>query len=181
MPRAKPRSEPAGSHEMVEAVDAADRPLAVVSLAEAHRQGLPHRAVLVMLFNTAGKLYIQKRSQGKRLYPGRWDLSATGHVKAGEAREAAALRELREELGIGLDRLLLWREVTARQAGALEFVSLYHAGRVKQQPRPNPEEVETGMWVDREELDYLAREFRDQLTPGLVHFWERDLIFPRTG
>lgn len=45
-------------------------------------------------------LLLQKRSQGKDSYPGCYDISSAGHVKAGDDYLSAALRELEEELGI---------------------------------------------------------------------------------
>ena len=52
------------------------------------------------VFNEAGDLYLQKRSETKDIQPGKWDTAVGGHVDYGEAVEAALLREAREELGI---------------------------------------------------------------------------------
>lgn len=43
---------------------------------------------------------LQKRSSKKESYPGCYDISAAGHVAAGDQLLDSALRELREELGI---------------------------------------------------------------------------------
>ncbi|WP_300156057.1 NUDIX domain-containing protein [Solidesulfovibrio sp.] len=167
--------------EMVDIVDAADRPLCVLPLAEAHRQGLYHRSVMVLVFDGRGKLYLQKRSARKSLYPGRFDLSATGHVRAGEARQDAAARELMEELGLRAPSLTCLDAVPAGQDTAYEFVTLFSAGRLAAAPRPNPEEVSGGMFVDAAELAALVRDYRDQLTPAVVRFFERKSLFPRAG
>lgn len=47
-----------------------------------------------------GKVVIQVRSKNDHWQPGRWTLSCTGHVRAGESYVHAARRELREELGL---------------------------------------------------------------------------------
>ncbi|NJB66791.1 isopentenyl-diphosphate delta-isomerase [Desulfobaculum xiamenense] len=162
----------------VEVVDDSDNPLCVLPLTDAARQTLRHRAVLVLVYDHEGRLYLQKRSGSKSLFPGRWDLSATGHVKAHESREDAAIRELREELGIRVAGLRLLHEVEACPTTGFAFVTLYSAGRVTGPILTNPDEISDGMYVDREELALLVRDFRDRLTPGLVHFWELGLLFP---
>ena len=175
----KQAPRPAGvGGELVEVVDDRDRPLCLIPLPEVHRQSLPHRSVLILLFDLNGRLYLQKRSARKTLYPGRLDLSATGHVRGGESREAAALRELREELGVRVRSLRLLSEVPAGPDTGWEVVTLYTAGRVPEPPCPDGDEVESGLFVEPAELDYLVRNYRDMLTPGLVHFWESGLLFP---
>ena len=71
----------------VEVVDDFDRPLAKMNIAEAHRQSLKHRSVIVLLYNSSGQLYLQKRSSTKKQYPSRWDVSASGHVFVTESRK----------------------------------------------------------------------------------------------
>lgn len=46
------------------------------------------------------EVLIQKRSMLKDVFPGAWDISSAGHVDAGEECDAAAVRELTEELGV---------------------------------------------------------------------------------
>ena len=167
--------------ELVDVVDEEDRPIGVLPLSEVHRQGLYHRSVRVAIFDRAGRVYLQKRSSAKELYPGRLDLSATGHVRAGESREAAALRELHEELGLKAERLTHVADVAGSPDTNFEFITLYTAGRLDASPQPNPEEVESGFFADRSELDYLMANYRDQLTPGLVHSLEKGLLFPVEG
>lgn len=164
--------------EAVEIVDLGDRPLGIMPLSEAHRQALPHRSVLVLVYDGQGKVYIQKRSPGKALYPGRWDVSATGHVMAGESRLDAAARELEEELRVRPSRLDLAAEFPAGPDSGWEFTALYRATGLRVAPAPNPQEVADGMFVDRDELRALIGEFREHLTPALVTCWEMGLIFP---
>uniref|UniRef100_A0A7S1ZC58 Nudix hydrolase domain-containing protein n=1 Tax=Trieres chinensis TaxID=1514140 RepID=A0A7S1ZC58_TRICV len=63
-----------------------------------------HRSAHVWLVDPVRRLVaLQKRSDQKDTFPGRWDISAAGHVEAGvgDSRETAE-RELAEELGITL-------------------------------------------------------------------------------
>ncbi len=45
-------------------------------------------------------IYFQKRAKDKSAFPNLYDITAAGHIEAGERKEAAGLREIREELGI---------------------------------------------------------------------------------
>jgi len=67
---------------------------------EMRSKGLPHRACYILVFNSRGELFIQKRTMGKDIYPGYYDVAAGGVVLAGESYEESARRELEEELGI---------------------------------------------------------------------------------
>ncbi|MBG3876573.1 NUDIX domain-containing protein [Desulfovibrio oxamicus] len=163
--------------ECLEITDERDRPLMVMPIAQARRQPVRHRVVLVMLYDAEGRIYLQKRAANKRLYPGRWDLSATGHVLAGESREDAALRELREELGIAAGRLIRRAEIPATEATDFAHVTLFVVGPVGEAPQPNPDEVADGMFVDADELDALLEHFRDMLTPALIWAAERGDVF----
>lgn len=61
---------------------------------------LLHPVIHLHIFNTAGELYLQKRSVHKDIQPGKWDTAVGGHVDYGEEVEDALQREVREELGI---------------------------------------------------------------------------------
>lgn len=94
--------------------------------------------VYVALVNPAGEIYIQHRAKTKRLWPDRKTISASGHVDPGETFEQAAVREVREELGIEL------AERDLRLVGS--FTGLAHCGpvyevRSDQPPRPGSREL----------------------------------------
>lgn len=63
-------------------------------------QGLCHRATYVFVFNSSGQLYVQERTLNKDIYPGFFDPATGGVVAEGESYDEAAVRELKEELGI---------------------------------------------------------------------------------
>lgn len=54
------------------------------------------------IFNNEGKMLIQRRSTKKSSWPGLWDITCGGQVKAGETCQDALKRELFEELGINI-------------------------------------------------------------------------------
>ena len=57
--------------------------------------------MFIVVCSTSGALLVHRRSDGKDLWPGLWDVAVGGVVGAGEDYGAAAQRELAEELGIG--------------------------------------------------------------------------------
>jgi 8-oxo-dGTP pyrophosphatase MutT (NUDIX family) len=82
--------------------------LRTVTRSEVRAGRLRHRCTFVMVRDGAGRVLVHRRSDAKDLWPGHWDLAAGGVVAAGEAWEAAARRELAEELGIvGADLVAL--------------------------------------------------------------------------
>ena len=69
-----------------------------------HKQGLWHRANYGFIFNKNGDVLLQKRSKTKKLWPDLWDITAGGHVLAGEFGYEALIREVKEELGIDIEQ-----------------------------------------------------------------------------
>ena len=69
---------------------------------EAHEKGLIHRTAHVWILNSKKELLLQKRASGLRVYPDCWDISAAGHISAGQTSLEGAKREVEEELGLSL-------------------------------------------------------------------------------
>ena len=91
------------TEEIFDVVNERDEVIGQRSRNEVHRLGLMHRAVHVLVFNSAGLVFLQKRSLSKDRQPGLWDSSASGHVDTGEDYDACAVRELGEEIGLQLN------------------------------------------------------------------------------
>lgn len=128
--------------ELLPVVDAQDRVIGTMTRQEIHAKGLLHRAAHVLLFDPAGRLYLQKRSAAKDTYPGKWTSSASGHVDPGESYAQCAARELAEELGLEAELRPLGR-LPAGPRTENEFVEIF-TGVSAEPPRPNPQEIETG-------------------------------------
>ncbi len=60
--------------------------------------------VHLLVFNSRGDIFLQKRALDKEAYPGRWDTAAGGHVSAGESTFEALVREAKEEIGIDIHK-----------------------------------------------------------------------------
>jgi isopentenyl-diphosphate Delta-isomerase len=65
-----------------------------------HQQGLQHRGVHVFLFNEQGEMLVQQRSADRANSPSLWDCSVSEHVKTRESYLEAAMRGLKEEMGV---------------------------------------------------------------------------------
>lgn len=70
-----------------------------------HEEGLWHKAVVLIILSTDNKkVLLQQRSANKKLWPNKWDITAGGHVLAGEYGYQAIIRETEEELGLKIEK-----------------------------------------------------------------------------
>lgn len=67
---------------------------------DAHRQGIFHPTVHIWFYTNQGEVLMQRRGEFKDTYPLLWDVSVAGHIGAGEDIYDAALREVKEEIGL---------------------------------------------------------------------------------
>lgn len=81
-------------------VDDADHIIGYKEKDQAYREHATLRSVQIFVYDSQGKLYIQKRGKGKARFPNYLCASVAGHVEPGENYQEAATRELKEELGI---------------------------------------------------------------------------------
>ncbi len=159
--------------EWLDVVDENDRVVGRERRGVIHARGLMHRSAQVLVFNSAGELFLQKRSRSKDEFPGLWDSSAAGHVDPGEAYADCARRELAEELGIDapLELEALFRFPASADTG-WEHCSVYRC--VYDGPlRLQEDEVDEGKWLPTAEMDRLVEDAGAQLTPAVRRIWRR--------
>jgi isopentenyl-diphosphate delta-isomerase type 1 len=141
------------SEEIFDVVNERDEVIGRAPRSEVHARGLLHRAIHVLVFNSRGEVFLQKRSMLKDREPGVWDSSCAGHVDSGEDYDATVLRELREELGwqpaVAPARVLY---IKACEATDNEFVRVYRC--TGEGPFIlYPDEIECGGWYSPEQVD----------------------------
>ena len=89
------------SEEYFDVIDKSGNIIGKATREECHSdRSLAHCTVHVLVFNSSGELFLQKRSANKDIQPGKWDTSVGGHLDLGETFQKAVYREMKEELGI---------------------------------------------------------------------------------
>lgn len=86
--------------EIIDVVNDKDEIIGKATYDKIYERHLTHRIVHVLIFNDKGEMAVQLRSKYKSFCPNHWSTPVGGHVQSGESYKEAALRELREELGI---------------------------------------------------------------------------------
>jgi isopentenyldiphosphate isomerase len=112
---------------------------------------LAHRSVAVLVFNTKGQLFLQKRSMDKDVQPGKWHTSVSGHLDLGETFDQAVRREMKEELGISAPVKHIY-DYWWRSEVETEYVRTYvctYDGAI----RFDPKEIDDGRFWSREEIE----------------------------
>lgn len=88
------------SEEIVTIIDLADRVVEARPRPEVKKVGYTYRVTYILVFNQAGQLLVQERTDSKDWCPGHFDLAAGGIIQFDESYDISAERELQEELGI---------------------------------------------------------------------------------
>ena len=128
--------------EMCLLVDSEDRIIGSKSKLACHRnEGFRHRAFSVLIFDSEGRLLVQKRSSEKITFPGVWANSCCSHPLDVESEKNgpegainAARRKLWQELGVPQNESDLW--------------TFHHIGKMEYSCRWNEE------WIERE-IDHI--------------------------
>ena len=161
------------SEEIFDVVNERDEVIDRQPRSQVHRLGLKHRATHVLVFNSRGEVFLQKRSMHKDRQPGVWDSSASGHVDSGEDYDVCAIRELREEIGLvvtqPLERLF---KLDACAETEQEFVWVYRA----ESDGPltlNVDEIERGDWFAPARVARWMAERPQDFESALLSIWQR--------
>jgi isopentenyl-diphosphate Delta-isomerase len=132
-------------------VDADDQPIGTMDKLDAHRQGVRHRAVSVILRDSHGGLLLQRRAAGKYHSASQWSNTCCSHPRPHEAPIDAARRRLVEEMGINCDLSFKFTmEYRADVSNALVEHEIVHVfgGRFDGSPEPDPSEVGDWRWIE---------------------------------
>jgi isopentenyl-diphosphate delta-isomerase type 1 len=165
--------------DLVQVVDKNDKPIGGIDIREVREKSLPHRISRVMVQDEKdGSLLLQLRVKSKYLFPGCWDNSAAGHVDVGESYEAAAIRELKEEMGISgvkLDELdYYYSQAMYKEHNLCEWNKVYLVNIPREyKTKKQDSEVAEIKWFSRSELLELLKQ-EDKITPGLKNVLKRN-------
>jgi len=135
---------------------------------------LLHPVVHLHLFDSKGRLYLQRRSWSKSIQPGKWDTAVGGHVDAGEGVSEALIRESREELNIeGFKPVFLKKYIWEYPIEAEQVHSFWT--RWDREVITDPQEIEEGRFWD---LSLLQEEMNSgEFTPNFLWEW-RNVLKP---
>ena len=127
---------------------------------------LLHPVVHLHIINRTGKLFIQKRSMHKRMFPGMWDTGVGGHVDYGELLEVALFRETFEELGFRGFNPIYIKSYIWESSREKELVNVFAAvGNFKLDPH-NDEVAEGRYWT----MDEIGKSLgKGVFTPNFEH------------
>lgn len=104
------------------------------------------KTVSCILFDTKGRVILQKRSYSSHHGPGLYDKSVGGHVSAGETPDIAIVKESLEELGVVLT-------ILSDLDKAVERIDIERVGVV-------------------EEFDYIEEFYSKRELPDLSYFYQ---------
>lgn len=157
--------------EIVDVVDRNDVKIGIATRRLVHETGAWHRGIHILVFDSKGRILIQRRSAQKDKSPRRLDLSVSEHSMAGETFEETARRGLREELGIEgvhLTPVLKFRMV---YGPADNMISILFRSRFTGETKHDPSEVEETLPFEAEQLRSIVAGQAESLTP-----WTREIL-----
>lgn len=133
------------------------------------QEGDYHMVVHVIIFNSKGQMLIQQRQSCKKSFPDAWDISVGGCAIQGESSQQAAMREVREELGLTIDLRDTAPDMTLAFPGGFDDMYIVEMELEPDKLRLQEEEVQAVRWAEREEILAMLRsgEFVSY-RPGLI-------------
>ncbi|MGH7955921.1 MAG: NUDIX hydrolase [Opitutaceae bacterium] len=161
------------SEEWFDVVNERDEVTRRATRREVHATGLWHRAIHVLVFDLNGRVLLQKRSMLKDQSPGLWDSSCSGHLDAGEDYDAAAIRELGEEIGVrpvAGEAPTRWFRLEACEPTGWEFVWVYRL-RYDGAIGIEPSEIQYCEWVGPAEVTARVSARPDDFCPSFKLLW----------
>jgi isopentenyl-diphosphate delta-isomerase len=136
-------------------VDGQDVQIGIAEKLDAHRQGLKHRAISVLVRNANGELLLQRRAAGKYHSSGLWANACCSHPLPGENVAEAARRRLSQEMGVdcALMPLFITHYRASVSDGLIEDEVVHvFGGRYDGAAKPDPAEVSEWKWIAHAEL-----------------------------
>jgi isopentenyl-diphosphate delta-isomerase type 1 len=155
--------------ETLDIVDEKDEVIGTASREECHEKKLRHRGVQIFIMNEEEDFFIQKRSTKKDVFPGLYEGGVTGHVLSGETYKQAAVRELKEEVGINvhendLREMFRFKMLFENEHELVTAFILDYDGTIK----IDQTEVESGQFLSLDELKQRIKDNEKEFTPAFL-------------
>jgi len=137
-------------------VDPNDVAVGAAPKLDAHRKGLLHRAISVVIGDRRGRILLHRRAAGKYHSAGLWTNTCCSHPRPGERAIDAAVRRLAEEMGIVCPLVYMfsmnYRAEVSNNLVEHEIVHVF-GGHFSGAPAPNPIEVSDWCWKPFSEVE----------------------------
>lgn len=121
----------------------------------------PLRCAGALIFDDHGRLFVQRRSPDRRLFPNAWDCVG-GHVEPGETLEETLRREVTEETGWQVTRILgiagEYRWTGDDGLARIETDFLVEVAGDLANPRLEPGRHTEFRWLTRDEAGLVAKD-----------------------
>ena len=158
-------------------VDSSDREVGYLDKSAAHDgDGVLHRAFSLFIFDAAGRLLLQQRARGKRLWPGYWSNSCCSHPRKGETMDEAVHRRLEQELGMTAQLDFAYKfeyHAPFGNLGSEHELCWVYVGRTTSEPVINTTEIMDWRWIEPSALTRAIADEPSRYTPWLKMEWER--------
>ncbi len=157
-------------------VDREDREIGVMEKIEAHRKAILHRAISVFIINSRGEWLLHRRALGKYHSGGLWTNTCCTHPFPGESISNAAVRRLREEMGLDCKLMKLfsfiYREPINHELTEHEYDHVF-VGFSDKMPVIDTSEIMDWKYLSYFDLEKEVRSRPDDFTSWFIKIFER--------
>jgi len=164
---------------VIDVVDDGNRPIGIARRAEVFERKLNFRTVHVFLFDSFGRVLLQKLPNSHLRNPGRLGSSVAGYLYSGESYATAAYRKMQQELNIEtrIQQLAVWQMI---DEGTNKFVGLFR-GTAQKTPEFDRREIDGIVAMDPDTIEDAIRRKENLFTPTFVFVYERFRTATRRG
>jgi isopentenyldiphosphate isomerase len=167
------------TEEYMDVVDTNDKLLYSAPASFVREKKLLHRGISVIVQNSKKEILVNKRHKKKYYFPGYYDFVISGGVKSGESYKEAAIREIKEELGIKNPKptFLFNHRFKNEEQRTNVLVSVYHC-RTDGPFKFQKEEIEKAFFVPLSELSKIEK--KEKFCDGSIDILKKYLKLNRS-
>lgn len=154
--------------EILDRVNEQDQAIGTIPRTEVFKLHASFRVAHVFIFNPAGDLLLQKLAPNRTRHPGCWGSSLAAYVAAGENYAQAAMRRLREELGISGVNLEEIGKTQMLDEGCRKFIMLFK-GRYAGPFAADSSHIAQLEFVSLDQVFRTAEQHASRFTPTFLH------------